>query len=65
MTTRVPEPSNATEVLNLRSLASDETQTAQSQPMMGTPWDVPVPKNIIRDKLFSSAPFMARRYSYL
>ena len=37
MTTRVLEPSNATDVLNRRSLTSDEAQTRQSQPMMGTP----------------------------
>lgn len=37
MTTRVLEPSTATDVLNRRSLASDEAQTGQSQPMMGTP----------------------------
>jgi hypothetical protein len=29
------------------SRGSSERQTAQSQPIIGTPWEVPVPKNVI------------------
>ena len=31
-----------------RSRGSDERQTAQSQPIAGTPWDVPLPRTVTR-----------------
>jgi hypothetical protein len=34
------------ELRSLLSLGSADVQTGQLQPIMGTPWDVPVPKNV-------------------
>src|SRR4051812_27555190 len=37
----------STEVRSRRSFGSVDLQTAQSQPIIGTPCDVPVPRNVI------------------
>jgi hypothetical protein len=34
-------------VLSLRSRGSADWQTMQAQPITGTPWEVPVPNNVI------------------
>lgn len=45
--TWTPSTSNKAEHLNLLSLGSEEVHTLQSQPIYGTPVEVPVPKNVI------------------
>jgi hypothetical protein len=35
-----------TDVLVLRLRGSADVQTAQAQPIMGTPWEVPLPRTI-------------------
>ena len=64
-TTRVDSLSIITEVRRRWSRGSSERHTSQEHPMMGTPWDVPVPKNTRRFNLSTSPMAMARRYPYL
>jgi len=47
MMIRAPAYSTQADVLSLLSLGSDDVHTAQVQPIMGIPDDVPVPRNVI------------------
>jgi hypothetical protein len=48
MTILRPCVSTITLLLSLRSIGSDDWQTTQSQPIIGTPLLVPVPRNVTR-----------------
>jgi hypothetical protein len=48
MTNLNPSVSTITLLLNRRSIGSDDWHTSQSQPIIGTPLLVPVPRNVTR-----------------